>query len=190
MNTPAHAIVNLLLLGRDSRRRLLGPIALGGLLPDVPMFVFYAWEKLIRQTPETIIWSELYYLPGWQAFFDTFNSIPLLLLCGWLAWRTRHRGWFALVASMLLHVCCDLPLHHADAHHHLTPLSDWQFRSPVSYWDPAHHGRVASAIELILTIVASAMIWQRQATTGPRLLIACLLGSYLCYGLYVAIVWL
>jgi hypothetical protein len=43
MSTPAHAIVNLLLF----RRARALPVALGAIAPDVPMFFFYALEKLV-----------------------------------------------------------------------------------------------------------------------------------------------
>ena len=52
MNTPAHATLNLLLLGRKNRPETAVPIVIGAALPDVPMFIFYAYEKLIQNTPE------------------------------------------------------------------------------------------------------------------------------------------
>ena len=34
-------------------------------------------------------WSDAYFEPGWQAFFDLFNSLPLIALGAVIAWRAR-----------------------------------------------------------------------------------------------------
>lgn len=74
---------------------------------------------------------------------------------------------FAL--SGLLHLAGDLPLHAEDAHRHLWPLSDWRFISPVSYWDPAHYGRIAAPIEALFAAGLIVLLWRRFAGLIPRL---------------------
>ena len=160
MTTPAHAALSLIVLGRSERNAL--PVALGAVAPDLPMLVFYLWERLARGVSEGRIWSERYFDPGWQVVFDIPSSIPLLVLAlGILlvligrrstAGRTPPAGvaaaprparltaWALFVASMILHALGDLPLHREDAHRHFFPFSDWRFTSPVSYWDPDHYG--------------------------------------------------
>ena len=95
MNTPGHAVVNLLVLGKRDRRSLFAPIAFGAVLPDLPMFVFYAYQKSWLKAPERVIWAEAYHDLSWQAFFDVFNSLPLLALggaCGAPARAPTRRG--------------------------------------------------------------------------------------------------
>ena len=61
MNTPAHVVLNLLVLSgwkRDQASNWFTPVAAGALVPDAPMVLFYLWEKVIRLTPESVIWSE------------------------------------------------------------------------------------------------------------------------------------
>ena len=41
MNTPAHVVLNLLVLSPRDRPRLFTPVTLGAVLPDAPMFAFY-----------------------------------------------------------------------------------------------------------------------------------------------------
>ena len=98
MNTPAHAVASLLILGDRERPETGLPLVVGALLPDVPIVVFYAYQRLWRGMPEDWIWSEGYRLPGWQAFFDVFNSLPLILI-GLLAARAlasvRSMAFFA-----------------------------------------------------------------------------------------------
>ena len=46
MNTPAHALINLALLGRATPPGAVAAVLAGGLLPDLPMLVFYAVQRL------------------------------------------------------------------------------------------------------------------------------------------------
>ncbi|MGY8813645.1 MAG: hypothetical protein ACKVHQ_02860 [Gammaproteobacteria bacterium] len=118
MNTPAHVILNLVILSRARVTRTHVYIITGSLLPDLPMFIFYFVERFIRGVPERTIWSQSYYFPGWQNFIDVFNSVPLIILGGAVAWYFKARLIVLLCASMLLHVALDFPLHHDDAHRH------------------------------------------------------------------------
>lgn len=202
MNTPAHVIANLLVLGRRQGRAEIAAVAAGGLLPDLPIISFYGWEKLVRGTPEMTIWRESYYREGWQVFFDLFNSLPILAaLIGavWLVERRRAAGgigpglWPAarlFFASMALHALSDLPLHNDDAHRHLWPLSDWRFASPVSYWDPAHHGLWASLAEIALMVAGTIWLWRFYRDRRARLLIGLLGAGYALYLAYVVVVWM
>lgn len=161
MNTPAHIVLNAFAVGRGRFAPHAWPIALGALLPDAPMFAFYAYQRGWLATPERVIWSQTYFAPDWQQLFDAFNSLPLIALAALIAWRARRDAWLACLASMALHSAADLLLHHEDAHGHLWPLSAWRFRSPVSYWDPAHHGDAFMAFELAALVVASVALWRR-----------------------------
>lgn len=68
---------------------------------------------------------------------------------------------FAL--SSLLHVATDFLLHHDDARAQWLPLSDWVFRSPVSYWNPDHYGRVFAVAEIGLAIGLVVTIGRRYS---------------------------
>ena len=161
MNTPAHIVLNAYVLGRGRFARLAWPIAFGALLPDLPMLLFYAYQRGWLSVPERVIWSQTYFLPHWQSLFDAFNSLPLLALGAALAWRTKRTAWLACFASMALHSSADLLLHHEDAHGHFWPLSAWRFRSPVSYWDPRHYGAVFVWLELAASLAACVALWRR-----------------------------
>ena len=126
------------------------------------MFAFYAIEKLINGSSEREIWTTRYFLPGWQDFFDLFNSMPFIAIGMLVAWRLGMMGWLVFFASMLLHVLCDLPLHHDDGHRHFWPLLDWRFESPVSYWDANHYGRPAAIAELALFVVCYVWSFRKQ----------------------------
>ncbi len=188
MNTPAHAVASLLLLGRRSRPELTGPITLGAVLPDAPMFAFYLFEKLAG-TPERVIWGASYHEPSWQAFFDVFNSLPLAALGLLVAWRRGSPRALALFASVAVHCLLDLPLHREDGHRHFFPLSDWRFVSPVSYWDPDHHGRVFAVLEMLGTVVGCAVLARRFGTPLARALLGGIVALYAAYVGYALLVW-
>lgn len=181
MNTPAHAVVNLLILGRRAPPKVQLTIVAGSFLPDLPIIAFYFTEKVLRQTPEPIIWSQIYYRAGWQNFFDLFNSLPLIGVGIIIALYTRARTWVAFFAAMGLHALGDLPLHHDDAHRHLYPFSDWRFHSPVSYWDPRHYGGIVAPLECLLVVVGSVVIYRCAHSSASKALVLILGAVYLAF---------
>ncbi|WP_428277124.1 hypothetical protein [Candidatus Palauibacter sp.] len=208
MTTPAHAALSLIVLGRSERNAL--PVALGAVAPDVPMLVFYVWERLVRGVSEGRIWSERYFDPGWQVVFDIPGSIPLLgiALCILLvvigrrstAGRvppaamaaaprpTKLTASTLFVASMIVHALGDLPLHREDAHRHFFPFSDWRFTSPVSYWDPEHYGGYAAAAEVVLVLAVSVFLFRTYRGRG-RWIVAGVAGIYALFIGFAVLMW-
>ena len=208
MTTPGHAALNLLVLGRSERNAL--PVALGAVAPDVPMLVFYAWERLVRGVSEGRIWSERYFDPGWQVVFDIPSSIPLLLVALGIAVMVGRRDQATVgglgraapsggtdglrtapalfIASMIVHALGDLPLHREDAHRHFFPFSDWRFISPVSYWDPEYHGGYAALGEVVLVVAVSVFLFRRYRGPG-RWIVAGIGGIYALFIAFALVVW-
>jgi hypothetical protein len=189
MNTPAHVVINLVILGRKDVDETPAPIALGAILPDLPMMIFYLYEKAFRQLPEDVIWSQRYDDATWQGFFGLFNSFPLTILGLVLAYRFGASRLAALFSSMALHVLGDAFLHHDDAHSHLFPLSDWRFRSPVSYWDPQHYGQIIAPVEAIAVVSGCVLLARRFPSARVRILLGCLVTIYAASWVYALLVW-
>ena len=121
--------------------------------------------------------------------FDLFNSLPLIALLALLGWWRKSLIVLLLSASMAMHVALDLPLHHDDGHRHVWPLSDWRFVSPVSYWDPQHHGNIVQPIEMLLALGCGVILLFRYQQRAARLAIVVLLLSYLAFIGYALLVW-
>lgn len=189
MNTPSHLVLNLCALGSREPAVAAVPIAVGAVLPDAPMFVFYAIEKLWRGVPEQVIWSTRYFDPAWQDFFDLFNSLPIMAVGLAIALVARQRWWILLFASMVLHAFTDLPLHHDDAHRHFFPLSDFRFTSPVSYWDPSHYGTLTAPLEAAMGIFGCAWLWRRYPARGAHLALSGLMLLYLAFLVFAVVMW-
>ena len=189
VNTTAHVVFSLALIGR-SRWMMAGfAILLGALLPDLAMFAFYGWQKFVLGTPEQVIWSQAYFDPAWQDFFDVFNSIPLVLLIGLIGWRLKSVFLEALCLSMLLHCILDLLMHHDDGHRHFFPISDWRFESPVSYWDPAHFGQYVLVVEAILVVVAAVVLWRSARPRQVRAVALSFAALHACFVVFAAVHW-
>ena len=189
MNAPAHVVFNALVLGHGPWRRAWLPIAAGSLTPDLPMVAFYAYQRGVLGTPETVIWTHAYFEPEWQLVFNGFHSIPLIALAALLAWRTGAIGWLAFFSSMLLHSLTDLAVHHDDAHAHFLPLSSWRFESPVSYWDPRYHGDIVAALEMLLILAGGIALAARSREKPWRLLGLITLVFYGFFVAFAATMW-
>lgn len=183
MNTPAHVVLSLLCLGRneqDDRGLFLTPLVVGAILPDAPMFLFYGIEKL-RGVPDDIIWGESYFADSWQNFFDIFNSFPIMALgLGLTIWGASRWGQL-LFGSMIIHGLGDLPLHHDDGHRHFFPFTNWRFESPLSYWDPDHHGVLMTILEIVMVLGGWAFLWRSYQSRKGKITISVTVLLYLAY---------
>jgi hypothetical protein len=183
MNTPSHAILNLVIFNQQVQNQASYAILIGAILPDLPIFWFYFLMKFVYRLPMSQVWSEVYYQPFWQGIISTFHSIPLALLgvliAHLLGWKTLEIGFW----SMVLHSLLDLPVHNNDAHRHFFPLSNYRFISPISYWDRKHYGGIVALVEISLVLLASIYIFLTiRSYYGKGLLLAVNLfywGAYL-----------
>ena len=165
MNTPTHAALNFLVLGRKPAAPRAW-IVLAAVLPDVPMFVFFLYEARVRGESMQRIFGEIYFQPAWQTTFDGFHSIPLFVLLGlWFLWRRQRTGQL-FAASLLLHSLVDWPTHLEDAHAYFWPIWRQPLRGFVSYWHP---GSRFWLLELFICGSALAwIVWQRFAPAAER----------------------
>jgi hypothetical protein len=165
--------------------------AAGGIIPDLPMYFIVATLRASGYGLNDIF-DRLYWSDWWQIANSLGHNIWLWggMLAG-SAVLMRRKGWrqqpvtltsppfvFAVSGSALLHSAIDMALHRADAHMHFWPLSDWRFRSPVSYWDPAHYGNWASMLEAVVGILAAVVIFRRYSS---RLVRAAIVVAMLLY---------
>lgn len=188
MHTQTHILANLALLDRGASPRG-SAVALGAVVPDLPIFVFYGYQKLYVGRAERAIWEEIYFEPFWQSFVDAFNSIPLVALMLAVAWAAGRRWVFWCAASIGLHLLLDLPVHTADAHAHFWPLTGWKFHSPVSYWDPAAYGHVVAGVEAAFVAAAGWLLFRRYTSRWARAGVACLVAAHVGVIGFALVMW-
>lgn len=183
MNTPAHVLIGAAAGARrgDWRAALAG--GLGGLAPDLPLYLLSAWAMVAQGISASEVFGTLYYSAAWQRVFAVDHAV---LLWGGLLALALWRGCSVATAFGLggtLHVVADLLTHREDARAHFQPLTDWVFRSPVSYWNPAHHGEWIAALEIALCLALAIWLWRRFTGRGARVAVLTLCAAQLSPGL-------
>jgi hypothetical protein len=189
VNTPAHAVLNLWVLGRKDRPGTALPIVIGSILPDVPIFAFYVWAKLVAGLPEPEIWSRSYFAWSGAWTIDLLHSLPVALAGLLLALWLRRPRLIAFFAGMALHIPEDFFFHSEDAHRHFFPFSDWRFHSPVSYWDPRHYGQIVAPLEMLAVVIGCVVLFRRYESRSARVVIAAVAAMYGLFLGYAVLAW-
>lgn len=192
MMTQTHILLGAVLFANRDRIAVTTAAIAGALVPDVDL-----WLMIVAERAAGSSGCEIFHYRYWEAPWTTVqaigNSIPLyglILLLGMamaLPGRgeedvpgfVQRAGYVVTIfaASALLHVCTDFLLHHDDARRHFWPLTNWIFRSPVSYWDPAHHGEIFVLFEIVFGVGCAALLWQRfRGRKARAMLLLCCLG--------------
>ncbi len=167
MNTVAHMVIAAAALARPQSPKRNWAVVAGAVLPDISMFVFFAWSRVQGWSGDET-WNVQYWTEPWQTLGAVLNSFVLLGILLLLALR---RNWVLVstaCAAALIHLALDFPLHADDAHRHFWPVSNWRFFSPVSYWDPDYNGWLGGAIESVFTLGALTVLWVRFTSTRWR----------------------
>lgn len=185
MNTPTHMIVSYALLRSRAKKKLDAFwIILGGLLPDLMIFVLFFYA-LLFDVPMREVWDVLYFTDFWQNLIDCFNSIPITIVFVLIAVAIKWQGGILLGASLFIHILGDIFLHNDDAHRHFFPLSDYKFISPVSYWDPDHLSWLGMIIEYGVLGIALYFLWPHLRTFYAKVPIV-LYGIFLLVMLFAS----
>ena len=167
MNTVAHMVVAAAALSRRDTPKRNWAVLLGALVPDVSMFVFFAWSRIQGWSSDET-WNVQYWNEPWQLLGASSNSFVVFGVFLLLAVRRNWAFASIICAAALIHIALDFPLHADDAHRHFWPVSNWRFFSPVSYWDPQYNGWLGGVIESVFTLGALVILWLRFTSTRWR----------------------
>ena len=137
---------------------------LGSILPDLPFLVgtpLHArgkadWLAAVNASVESAVMGFVtraaHSFVVWAAIAVAVAHVrPELLPLIW--------GWLG-------HNIADLFTHHAEAHAHFYPISDWRFASPVSYYEWDHHARDYMVAEALLATAVVASWWRHEPITA------------------------
>lgn len=188
MNTQTHLLVAAAIFAKPDQRGRNTALIIGALLPDIAIFGLFAWA-MMAGVPQNELWGRIYFSEPMLTLTAIGNSAPLyaaIAVVGWF-WAKARQGddiptlpaLTVLALAALTHLAGDLPVHVDDAHPHFWPLTDWRFRSPVSYWDNAHHGRAFGVFEAALGIALAALLFRRFKALWVRGLLALCVLAYL-----------
>jgi hypothetical protein len=192
VNTQTHLLVAAALFAKPDEPKRNAALIIGALLPDAAIFGLFGWAVLTG-VPQSELWGRIYFSEPMLTFTAIGNSAPLyvaIALLGWFSARSRSGvpaeeplptlpALAVLGLAALTHLAGDFPVHVDDAHPHFWPFSDWRYRSPISYWDSAHHGRAFSAFEAALGLSLAVILMQRFRALWVRGLLAIGVAGYL-----------
>ncbi|MEM6462403.1 MAG: cobalamin biosynthesis protein CobQ [Pseudomonadota bacterium] len=188
MNTQTHVLLAAALFAKPQEPARNTAVIAGALVPDLAIYTLFVWSKLAG-IPERTVWSQLYFEPPWADAVMIGNAAPIYILVLVIGVAAANRipqasllTYFALAA--LLHLATDFPVHADDAHAHFWPLTDWRFRSPVSYWDPARNGNWFALFEILVGVVLSYVLWRRFRAAWVRVLLVLAVVAYIGPPLY------
>ena len=194
MNTQTHLLIGAAFFG-GKVPRLAWAGAIGGILPDIPMFLIVAALKAYG-VHNLVIFGFLYWQNWWQIANAISHNFWLWggLLVFSIAMRERRNldlnaidRWMipiVLSASALLHTSIDFLCHREDAHMSLWPLTRWKFISPVSYWDQNHFGFEFSVFETGIGLVLAGLLFARFSGLLVRAALLMLIALYVAAPLY------
>lgn len=171
MNTPTHMLIGAAIFARPLVPATLLAALAGGLAPDLPMFAMVLWSTRVAGLPQHEVYSRVFFSDGWQTVFAIDHSF---LVWGALIAAATWRGNVLLRAfagAGFLHAAADFLTHHDDARRQLWPISDWVFRSPVSYWDARFYGNLFGPFEVALVVTLAAFLCWRLQLLWQRLLV-------------------
>ena len=168
MNTPSHMLLGAAVFGRANHAKITAAALLGGLAPDISLYVMAGWALFVQNIPPDVVFGQYYFSREWMQVFAYDNSFILWgALLGFGLWRKKPLV-IAFAGAAILHLVADLLLHHDDARPHFWPLNDWVFQSPVSYWDSRYYGRVIGPLELLMDFFLCFVLWRRHQGRWAR----------------------
>jgi hypothetical protein len=194
MNTQTHILMGAVLFGGRIPKRAWAA-ALGGVVPDIPMFAIVGALKFYGIN-DFIIFGILYWQPWWQTANAIGHNFWLWggLLLAAILFRERQTlsaaaidRWsvvIALAASGLLHTAVDFLCHREDAHMSFWPVTNWKFMSPVSYWDSQYFGREFQMFETALGLVLAILLFMRFRHILVRAALAIVALLYVAVPIY------
>ncbi|MGJ3237958.1 MAG: metal-dependent hydrolase [Anaerolineae bacterium] len=180
MQTYSHFIItaslNRFYRNKSSMTVHTSALLLGSVLPDVPLVLLSAlyfvdrWQAgtlndggLFGIEYDTLYFSDPVWVTGHALFHAPLLILLYLLIGYWFGVRGRQswaRALFWLGVGCGLHSVIDILTHHNDGPLLLFPF-DWstRFSSPVSYWDPRHHGDSFALFEHVLNLILLGSLW-------------------------------
>ena len=181
MNTQTHIIMGAALFGRPAPRFAIAG-ALGGIIPDLPMYAIIIGLRASGY-PLPEIFGKIYWEHWWQVSNAMGHSFLLWGAILGISLIARTQSWsgfgVALSGSALLHAFIDFLCHRDDAHMHFWPLTEWRFRSPVFYWDSNFYGQQFGLFEAALGLVLAVFLWRRYRNRAIRGLLAFCIAAYI-----------
>jgi hypothetical protein len=184
MITTSHAILNTALLGRKNNPCRNWSAFWGGVIPDLPMILFFFIIPAASRLFHCSLSSRFYYFPYYRVFIDWAHSFPLSLTGIFICLLLKKELGWVFFLSMFMHDLEDFFVHAVYPHEQFLPFTHWRFYGPLSYFDPAYHGAIVAPLEWTLVIFCSWIIYKRGVKPWAQVLLLTVIifqGTWLIY---------
>lgn len=130
--------------------------AWAGVAPDVPYFIllgYYSVRFHVNGFTDLTAWDLAWRSPLVMALHSFVPwAVAVGILCA-VAGPLTRRAWWPILGGWLSHIVIDMLTHRNDGYPIFYPLATYRFPTPISYWEPAFHGRMFSLVDSTLTAV-------------------------------------
>ncbi len=185
MNTQTHALLALALFSKREAPARNWAVLAGALVTDIFIYVGLVYYGLITGDGIGAYFNTIYFQPHMQFWSALSNALPIFTALAVIGYAFRQHKWAVLLLFFALAAftqsLIDLPVHADDAHRHFWPITDWRFYSPISYWDPAHYGRIIGQIDNLLGLICIAILWRRHPALRVKVVLSALIVLYFLF---------
>ena len=127
--------------------------ACAGVLPDLPYFLllaYYSARWRVNGFSNLAAWDLAWRSPLLVALhsFVIWAAVAVVISCA--AGPRLRKALVPVWAGWLSHIVIDMLTHRSDGYPIFYPLSGYRFPTPVSYWEPAYHGREFMLLDSLL----------------------------------------
>ena len=148
--------------------------ACAAVAPDVPYLVLLAYYSLrfqVNGLADLRTWDLAWRSPMVCALHSFVPWIVIALPVTWFGSTQLRRMLLPVWGGWLSHIVVDMFTHRSDGYPIFYPLSTFRFPAPVSYWEPAYHGRTFMLIDttLILVLLLHYLVTRRRRTVRGHL---------------------
>lgn len=187
MQTQTHILLALALLSKRGAPVRNWAVIAGTMATDAFIYIGFIGYVGLQGQSAQVFFRDTYFDPLMQFWSALSNSLPLdaaLATAGFAARKTKlGRLLFVFALAGLTQSLIDFPVHADDAHRHFWPLTDWRFISPVSYWDPAHYGRIVGPLDALLGTACALILWRRFARLRVRVILGFFIALYAVFAI-------
>jgi phospholipid N-methyltransferase len=151
--------------------------AAGAVLPDVPYLARAAGiltrERGRVRRHDALARLDYYDTPAWTPDLALHSFLPAAHMLGlYMLLPRRHIRTREAVLAFALgwagHNLVDLGTHASDARPHLWPLTNWRWRSPVSYWERRFHGTSVLVAEHVAVAALAVRLLMAHTSHAPE----------------------
>jgi hypothetical protein len=143
------------------KRPWVWSFACAAIAPDVPyclLLAYYSVRLHVNGLADLTAWDLAWRSPIVRAAHAYVPWAATVLAVTAIAGRTSAHRLLPIWAGWLSHIVVDMLTHRSDGYPIFYPFATYRFPTPVSYWEPAYHGRTFALVDMALMLLLSLQL--------------------------------